>query len=61
MFDSDSFLYIAKKAGLSWEEMLVMDIGQVMDYIVEYANNETKGNEPSERKRIAGQADFDAF
>ena len=43
----------------------MMDLGQVMDYIVEYANSETEANERSKSGETlvkrANQADFDAF
>ncbi|MFL4498407.1 hypothetical protein [Weissella sp. MSCH1] len=58
-------MLIAKKTGLSWDEMQMMDLGQVMDFIVEYANSEMKSQEraKSDKKpaRKAQQQDFDAF
>ena len=43
----------------------MMDLGQVMDYIVEYANSETKANERAKSNELpvkkANQADFDTF
>ena len=45
--------------------MQMMDLGQVMDFIVEYANSEMKSQEraKSDKKpaRKAQQQDFDAF
>lgn len=61
MFDTDSFLYVAKKVGLSFEELLMMDIGQVMDFIVEYSNSEEKGREQETPVKKASQTDFDSF
>ncbi|CUR63459.1 hypothetical protein C122C_0821 [Leuconostoc gelidum subsp. gasicomitatum] len=60
-FDDESYLYIAKKAGLSFEEMQMMDMGQVMDYITEYVNSETKQSEDKPKANKANQAMFDSF
>ncbi|QEA50172.1 hypothetical protein FGL78_00210 [Leuconostoc lactis] len=60
-FDDESYLYVAKKAGLSFEEMQMMDIGQVMDYITEYVNAETKQAEDKPKTQKATQAMFDSF
>lgn len=54
-------MYVAKKAGLSFEEMQMMDIGQVMDYITEYVNAETKQAEDKPKTQKATQAMFDSF
>ncbi|MBZ5968966.1 hypothetical protein [Leuconostoc gasicomitatum] len=59
-FDDESYLYVAKKAGLSFEEMQMMDIGQVMDYITEYVNSETPDNK-KDKKVKANQDMFDSF
>lgn len=61
MFDTDSFLYVAKKVGLSFEELSMMDIGQVMEFIVEYSNSEEKAQERKTPTKKANQADFDSF
>lgn len=62
-FDSDSFLYVAKKAGLTSEDLQIMDIWQAMDYITEYVNTEERMQENQDKPRIkrAKQADFDMF
>ena len=58
-------MLIAKKTGLSWSELQMMDLGQVMDYIVEYANAETKSDKQQKSGvksvRKAQQQDFDSF
>lgn len=39
----------------------MMDIGQVMDFIVEYSNSEEKAQERKTPTKKANQADFDSF
>ncbi|WP_301710876.1 hypothetical protein [Oenococcus sicerae] len=54
---------MAKKTGLSFDELKLMDVGSVMDYITEYANQETKNTEDNSeapKEREATQADIDA-
>lgn len=41
--------------------MKMMDIGQVMDYITEYVNSETKQAEDKPKSQKANQAMFDSF
>ena len=41
--------------------MQMMDIGQVMDYITEYVNAETKQSENKPKTQKATQAMFDSF
>ena len=52
---------MAKKTGLSFEELSMMDIGQVMDFIIEYSNSEEKAKESKVPIRKANQADLDSF
>lgn len=61
MFDTDSFLYVAKKVGLSFDELSMMDVGQVMDFIIEYSNSEEKAKENKKTIKKANQSDFDSF
>lgn len=61
MFDTDSFLYVAKKVGLSFDELSMMDVGQVMDFIIEYSNSEEKAKEHKTPIKKANQSDFDSF
>jgi hypothetical protein len=38
-----------------------MDLGQVIDYIIEFANNETKAQSGETPSKRAKQEDFDNF
>lgn len=61
----ESFLYVTKKLGLSFEELDLMDIGGILDYLQEYADSERelhgKSDKNTTKKRKATQADFDRF
>ncbi|MFT8982855.1 hypothetical protein [Oenococcus sp.] len=49
---------------MSFDELKMMDIGSAMDYITEYANQETKNAKEDPRiphERRATQADIDAL
>jgi hypothetical protein len=63
VFDSESFLFVAKEAGLSFEELSIMDLGQAMDFIVEFANKRSRSEEEQgqPKRKVAQQSDFDAF
>jgi hypothetical protein len=56
---------VAKKTGLSFDELLMMDLGQVMDFIIEYSNTEMRNQERAEKGytpiKRASQSEFDAF
>lgn len=54
---------MAKKAGLSSEDLQIMNMGQILDYITEWVNQELKTQEQTESdaNKKAGQSDFDNF
>lgn len=52
------FHVLAYKAGLRLEDLKLLTVGMVLDYIEEYIE-QSKPNK--EKKRKASQADFDAF
>ena len=59
VFTEESFYYVCKQVGLTANEMDDMNIGQVLDYIQEYIDN---NSEDGIQKTIkANQNDFDAF
>lgn len=49
------YLNMTKTLGLSFEELAVLDEGQVIDMLIE------KGNDEVKYKQLATQADFDRF
>jgi hypothetical protein len=52
------FHVLAYQAGLHLEDLQLLTVGMVLDYIQEYIEH----NKPNkEKKRRASQADFDAF
>jgi len=52
------FQVLAYQAGLRLEDLQLLTVGMVLDYIQEYIEQ----NKPKkERKRRASQSDFDAF
>lgn len=59
VFTEESFYYVAKQVGLTADEMDDMNIGQCLDYIQEYIDN---NSEDGKQKTVkANQNDFDAF
>lgn len=54
----ESFLYVCKEIGISFEEMEVMDIGMCLDFIQEWVDAKRPENE---KTRNATQSDFDNF
>lgn len=50
-------LAIGKKAGLTFDEMNLLRVRDLLKYVQIYTGN----NEETETVRQAGQADFDAF
>lgn len=59
VFTEESFYYVCKQVGLTSDEMNEMNIGQCLDYIQEYIDN---NSEDGKQKTIrANQNDFDAF
>lgn len=53
---TESFLFICKQAKLTLQEMELMDIGDILDYIEYYAESINP-----DKSRKARQRDFDAF
>lgn len=49
------YINMTKALGLSFEELDLLNYGQVMDMLIE------KGNDTIEYKQLATQADFDRF
>ena len=59
VFTEESFYYVCKQVGLTADEMDEMNIGQCLDYIQEYIDN---NSEDGKQKTIrANKNDFDAF
>jgi len=56
--DVEFFLFLAYQAGLRLEDLHILTVGMVLDYIIEYVDQR---NPKKVRKRNATQADFDAF
>lgn len=52
-------MYVCKQAGLGSEDIDEMTIGDCLDYIQEFIDNQKKREKP--RTRRATQADFDSF
>jgi hypothetical protein len=52
------FHFLAYQAGLRLEDLHLLTIGMVLDFIEEYVDQR---NPKKKRKRAATQADFDAF
>jgi hypothetical protein len=52
------FQVLAYQAGLRLEDLQLLTVGMVLDYIQEYIEHQKP---KKERKRRAAQADFDAF
>jgi hypothetical protein len=52
------FQVLAYQAGLRLEDLNLLTVGMVLDYIQEYIEQQKP---KKERKRRASQADFDAF
>lgn len=53
------FFYVCRQVGLTSEDMEEMTIGDCLDYVQEYIDNQKKGENPTARK--ATQEDFDNF
>jgi len=58
MFTVESFNYVCKRVGLTAEEMEEMTIGDCLDFIQEYVDNNQEQNSDV---RKASQDDFDSF
>ena len=59
VFTEESFYYVCKQCGLTASEMDEMNIGQCLDYIQEYIDN---NSEERKQKTIkASQNDFDSL
>lgn len=59
VFTEESFYYVCKQVGLTSDEMDDMNIGQCLDYIQEWIDN---NREDGKQKTIrANQNDFDTF
>lgn len=50
----------ATQRGLTIDDVKEMDIGDIVDYVIEY-NNMMDTSEDDTRVRVATQADFDSF
>ncbi|WP_461731862.1 hypothetical protein [Enterococcus sp. LJL128] len=57
----ESFLFICKEIGLSFNELELMDIGQCLDYIQQWIDEKSLEVNPTGISRKAGQKDFDRF
>ncbi|QQU21369.1 hypothetical protein I6I78_16475 [Enterococcus casseliflavus] len=61
-FTEESFFYVCKRIGLDAADMEEMNIGQCLDYIQEWIENNTKEEDkPKAKGRRATQADFNNF
>ena len=58
-FTNESFFMFADKLDLTSEDMEEMTIGDCLDYVQEYIDNQKKDEKPTARK--ATQEDFDNF
>lgn len=56
----ESFLYVCKQVGLTNEDMEDMTIGDCLDFVQEYVDQNKKQNKQS-NVRKATQDDFDSF
>lgn len=56
----ESFLYVCKQVGLTNEDMEDMTIGDCLDFVQEYVDQNKKQNKQS-NVRKATQDDFDCF
>jgi hypothetical protein len=54
----EMFQVLAYQAGLRLEDLNLLTVGMVLDYIQEYIDQQKP---TKEKKRKASQADFDAF
>jgi hypothetical protein len=52
---------VCKQVGLAPEDLDEMNIGQCLDYIQEWIDNNTDNDESRGQSRKATQADFDNF
>ena len=57
----DQILIGATQRGLSLEGISKLDIGQVVDFVMEYSNESTTEEEIRIRTKKASQNDWDAF
>ena len=60
LFTEESFVYACKQVGLTADEMDEMNIGQCLDYIQEWVDNNNKENSDKQATK-ASQNDFDSF
>lgn len=60
LFTGESFVYTCKQVGLTASEMDEMNIGQCLDYIQEWVDNNNKENSDKQATK-ANQGDFDSF
>ena len=59
VFTEESFYYVLKQIGLTADEIDEMNIGQCLDYVQEYIDN---NSEDGKQKTVkASQSDFDTF
>lgn len=58
-FTNESFFYVCRQVGLTSEDMEEMTIGDCLDYVQEYIDNQKKDEKTTARK--ATQEDFDNF
>ncbi|MCJ1989396.1 hypothetical protein [Pseudolactococcus carnosus] len=60
LFTEESFVYTCKQVGLTADEMDEMNIGQCLDYIQEWVDNNNTENGTTKATK-AKQENFDAF
>ena len=60
MFTEESFFYVCRQCGLTMDDLDNMNIGQCLDYIQEWIQNNDKENTGG-AERKANQSDFNKF
>lgn len=64
-FTEESFYYVCRQIGLSSDDLDVMNIGQALDHVQEWIENnatdENGKNIKQQQSRKATQEDFDKF
>ena len=61
MFTEESFFYVCKQAGLTMADLEDMNIGQCLDFIQEWVENNDKDGNSKVSTRKATQDDFNNF
>ena len=60
LFTEESFFYVCRQCGLTMDDLDNMNIGQCLDYIQEWIQNNDKENTGG-AERKANQSDFNKF